>query len=331
MSVKWFGFGKFGVVAVAVLVVPVLHACSDSEGDAEPPATTAASVPVADSAEPSIAASPPDASSAPSPDPPPIGTGPAPSPDPPPMGTEPDVAGTTGAVVVPAGASPIPDEMCDDGQVPQAAAYDLDDGAFRWVSCTDGKAYRYVREVTADAVYVQGGETIALDPTDGHVLTDAPALPVGEISETGLVEVDGVFVSGGQEGPISVSDASGDLLWSQSGRWVYDDVWAIDDGAVFAIENVPLLRLVAYQLETGDIRWEYSGDPYTEGLWPWHAQDGRLYTAWDNLQVRDTRTGDLIWRTTYPVSANQDLRLAGVKADDQAVYVGFGTAASGGD
>jgi outer membrane protein assembly factor BamB len=267
-----------------------------------------------------------------------MGTGPVPSPDPPPMGTEPADADTTGASMVPAGASPIPDEMCHDGQVPQAAAYDLDDGTFRWVSCTDGNAYRYVREVTADAVYVQStapeGGVIALDPADGHVLTDAPALPVGAIPETGLVEVDGLFVSGGQEGPISVSDASGDLSWSRSGRWVYDDVWAIDDGAVFAIENVPLLRLVAYELETGDVRWEYSGDPYNEGLWPWHAQDGRLFTAWDNLQVRDTQTGDLIWRTTYPsypLSANQDLRLAGVKADDQAVYVGFGTAASGGD
>jgi outer membrane protein assembly factor BamB len=129
---------------------------------------------------------------------------------------------------------------------------------------------------------------------------------------------------------VSASTADGTELWTQPGVWVYSNVSAIDDGAVFAVErDVP--RLVAYEVATGQIRWEYAGDPYSEGLWPWHAEEGRLFTVWTNLQVRDTGTGDLLWKTSYPPSQNPDLRMAGVDADDEAVYVGFGTARSGGD
>ena len=236
--------------------------------------------------------------------------------------------------------SPAPDAMCDNGQVPQAAAYDLEDGSFRWASCTDGNAYRSVRAVTDDAVYVDvsdgtsGGQTIALDPADGSVLADAPTLPPSTPTPPGAIEVDGLTVTGGQDDPVTVSDANGNQLWTQPGIWAYDDVYAIDDGAVFAVERGPELavpRLVAYELATGEIRWEYSGDPYREGLWPWHAEDGRLFTVWENLQVRDTGTGDLVWNTSYPPSQNPALRLAGVDADDDAVYVGFGTESSGGD
>ncbi|MET0661913.1 MAG: PQQ-binding-like beta-propeller repeat protein, partial [Ilumatobacteraceae bacterium] len=237
------------------------------------------------------------------------------------------------------GASPSPDEMCEVGQVPQAAAYDLDDGSFRWASCADGNAYRSVRAVTDDAVYVEEvggtaqGDTIALDPADGSVLADAPELPPGARVPTGPIEVDGLTVSGGQDDPVAVRGANGES-WTQPGTWAYDNVWAIDDDAVFAVERgngFDSSRLVAYELATGDIRWEYVGDPYAEGLWPWHAEEGRLFTVWNNLQVRDTGSGDLLWKTSYPPSQNPDLRMAGVDADDEAVYVGFGSAASGGD
>ena len=233
------------------------------------------------------------------------------------------------------GASPAPDEMCEVGQVPQAAAYDLDDGSFRWASCADGNAYRSVRAVTDDAVYVRGPDLIALDPTDGSVLVDAPDLPPSAVPPPGAIEVDGLTVSGGQDDPVSVRDTNGEL-WTQPGTWAYDDVWAIDDDAVFAVERggggAPnSVRLVAYELATGDIRWEYAGDPYAEGLWPWHAEDGRLFTVWNNLQVRDTGSGELLWKTSYPPSQNPDLRMAGVDADDEAVFVGFATAPSGGD
>jgi outer membrane protein assembly factor BamB len=232
--------------------------------------------------------------------------------------------------------SPPPDAMCADGLVPQAAAFDVDDGSFRWASCAEGAAYRYVRAVTDDAVYVLrsdgagGGEVVALDPTDGSVVTDAPEPPPVEPGPPGPVVVDGLTVNGGQDDPVTVRDADGAELWSQPGVWTYDDVAAIDDGAVFAFERDES-RLVAYELLTGDIRWEYPGDPYAEGLWPWHAADGRVFTAWDNLQVRDTGSGELLWTTSYPPSQHTVWRIAGVAADDDAVYVGFGTEASGGD
>lgn len=232
--------------------------------------------------------------------------------------------------------SPAPDEMCADGLVPDAAAFDLDDGSFRWASCVEGEAYRSVRAVTDDAVYVLhgdgagGGEVIALDPSDGSVLTDAPALSPSEPGSSQSLAIDGLTVNGGQDDPVTVRDEAGAELWSQPGVWTYDDVAAIDDGAVFAFERDES-RLVAYELATGDIRWEYVGDPYAEGLWPWHAEDGRVFTAWNNLQVRDTGSGELLWATSYPPSQNQVWRIAGVGVDDDAVYVGFGTEASGGD
>ncbi|MET0907943.1 MAG: PQQ-binding-like beta-propeller repeat protein [Ilumatobacteraceae bacterium] len=246
-----------------------------------------------------------------------------------------DSDGDTESAAPSVAVSPPLDEMCGDGQVPQAVAYDLDDGSFRWASCAEGNAYRSVRAVTDDAVYVQsstgasGGETLALDPANGRVLIDAPALPPVQSSGPSI-EVDGFTVTGGQDDPTTVSDADGNELWSQPGVWVYDDVWAIDDGAVFAFERESS-RLVAYELESGEIRWEYAGDPYAEGLWPWHAEDGRVYTMWNNVQVRDAGTGDLRWATAYPPPPNPDWRLSGVDADSEAVYVGVGTAASSGD
>ena len=237
--------------------------------------------------------------------------------------------------------------MCENGQVPQALAYDLNDGTLRWVSCTDGQAYRSVQAVTDDAVYVDvtartptGVETVALDPADGTILADAPPPPTTRTSSESPVDVDGYQVSGSQEGPTQGAASDGTPIWTQPGVWAYDNVWAIDDGAVFAVErgmsaDQPT-RLVAYEIPTGEIRWEYIGDPYGEGLWPWHAEDGRLYTLWGNVQVRDTGTGELIWSTPYPVPTPTSPptsigRFAGVDIDDQAVYVGFATEASGGD
>jgi outer membrane protein assembly factor BamB len=225
--------------------------------------------------------------------------------------------------------------MCATGEVPQAAAFALDDGTLRWVSCTTGEAFRMVQAVTDDAVYVFSGpeQVVALDPDDGTVLADAPPAPTPDsMSQSGghaPIEVDGFQVTGGQDDPVRVSGSDGSN-WSQPGVWVYDDVWAIDDGAVFAVEREGS-RLVAYQLEDGEVRWSYTGDPYGEGLWPWLAEDGRLFTMWSNLQVRDTATGDLLWRTEYPPPTNPAQRLAGIATDDDTVYVGFGTAASGGD
>lgn len=249
--------------------------------------------------------------------------------------------------------SPIPDEMCSDGQVPQAAAYDLDDGSFRWASCTDGDAFRMVHASTDEAVYVLDTSertndfpyhrVVALDPDDGSVLTDAPEPPTPEVTaEPGQVfriPVDGLTVTGGQDDSVSVYNADGTVRWNQPGTWVYDDVWAIDDGVVFAIsyrepETAGIVfpaRLIAYELETGEIRWDHLGDATREGLDPWLAENGRVFTVGQNLEVRDTGTGEVLWTTSYPRSQHPNLRLIGVDVNDDAVYVGFATAFGEGD
>ncbi len=116
------------------------------------------------------------------------------------------------------------------------------------------------------------------------------------------------------------------------GVWAYDNVWAIDDGAVFAFEH-EASRLVAYEVDTGDVRWSQEGDPYREGLWPFYAVDSRVYTLWSNLQVRSTADGELLWSTDYPAEEMEDvgLRMTGVDTDGENVFVSFATEASGGD
>jgi hypothetical protein len=84
---------------------------------------------------------------------------------------------------VPIITEPAPDEMCDQGSVPQAAAYDFDDVSFLWVSCAEEAAWRTVRAVTDDAVYIETGtshEVTALDPETGEVLSEEPQPPPRE-------------------------------------------------------------------------------------------------------------------------------------------------------
>jgi hypothetical protein len=140
-----------------------------------------------------------------------------------------------------------------------------------------------------------------------------------------------IVIIGGQDDSIRATSTDG-TLWSQPGVWTYDDVWAIDDGAVFAFEN-EVSRLVAYEVETGDARWAHAGDPYREGLWPFYAVDERLYTLWSNIQVRSTVDGALRWRTDYPVEEMEGagLRMTGVDTDGTSVFVSFSVQASGGD
>jgi hypothetical protein len=239
---------------------------------------------------------------------------------------------------VPIVTEPEPDEMCDQGSVPQAAAYDVDDGTFRWVSCTDERAWRTVRAVTDDAVYIQTGDLqalTALDPSSGDVLSQPPhpppLPPEGDPGAPAVIEVDGVRVNGEQITGVWVTDASGVRLWSRPGGWVYDDVWAIDDGAVFAVEQGR--DLVAYDLQTGNVRWAHRGDPYAEGLWPWHAEGQRLYTMWGNLQVRSTVDGAVIWATQYQWEGEPtgSVRMSGVGINGDSVFIAFASEPSGGD
>jgi outer membrane protein assembly factor BamB len=234
--------------------------------------------------------------------------------------------------------------MCSGGSAPQVVAYEFDSGGVEWVSCTDEIGYRSLLPVAEGVVYVatysQGvpSKVTALDAATGEPIDDAPPPPPARgavegrpyTGQPGRVEVGDITVIGGQDDGVRAISADG-TLWSQPGVWSYDDVWAIDDGAVFAVEDYS--RLVAYEVETGDVRWSHEGDPHREGLWPFYAVDGRLYTLWSNLQVRSTADGELLWRTDYPVEEMEDvgLRMTGVDTDGTSVFVSFATEGSGGD
>ena len=90
-------------------------------------------------------------------------------------------------------------------------------------------------------------------------------------------------------------------------------------------------RLVAYELESGEVRWDYQGDVTREGLDPWRAENGQVFTLGANLEVRDTDTGEVVWKTSYPKSQHPNLRILGADADDDTLYVGFATAFGSGD
>jgi outer membrane protein assembly factor BamB len=238
-----------------------------------------------------------------------------------------------------------PSSTCSEGSAPQVVAYEFDSGGVEWVSCTAETGYRSLLPVADGVVYVatysQGvpSNVTALDAATGEPIDDAPPPPLARGTVEGRpytgqparVEVGDITVIGGQDDGVRAISADG-TLWSRPGVWSYDDVWAIDDGAVFAFER-EASRLVAYEVDTGDVRWAHEGDPYREGLWPFYAVDGRLYTLWSNLQVRSTADGELLWRTEYPAEEMEavGLRMTGVDTDGTSVFVSFATEASGGD
>ncbi len=239
---------------------------------------------------------------------------------------------------------PLPKSMCPESSAPQVVAYEFDGNGVAWVSCTDEIGYRSLLPMADGVVYVTTydsgavDEVTALDATTGEPIDDAPPPPTqrGTVEgqpytgRPGRVEVGDITIVGGQDDGVRAIWSDG-TLWSQPGVWTYDNVWAIDDGAVFAVEEYS--TLVAYEVETGDVRWSYEGDPYREGLWPFYAVDDRLYTLWSNLQVRSTADGELQWRTDYPAEEMEatGLRMSGVDTDGTNVYVSFATEASAGD
>lgn len=241
---------------------------------------------------------------------------------------------------------PAPSTWCDGETVPQAVAYGADGEGVRWVSCADEPDYRSLLPVTDGVLYVAEygsgviTEWTALDAATGEPIDDAPPPPPSRSETEGTqrmgqparVDLGDVTIIGGQDDPTRATFADGREGWTQPGVWTYDDVWAIDDDAVFAFEHESS-RLVAYEIETGEVRWAVEGDPYAEGLWPWHAADGRLFTAWSNLQVRSTSDGELVWRTGYPAPAMGEPgpRISGVETDGTSVFVSFATEPSAGD
>ena len=106
---------------------------------------------------------------------------------------------------------------------------------------------------------------------------------------------------------------------------VYDDAWAVGNGAVFAVEQP---ALVAYEVATGDVRWRRD---LAEYLWPWHATGEWLLVMWNNLQVAATDDGSVLWDTAYPETPTGFPRMMGRLANSDSVFVSFTSESSGGD
>jgi outer membrane protein assembly factor BamB len=229
--------------------------------------------------------------------------------------------------------------LCAAPEAPHVIAFDRSSGDVRWVACGEEAGYRYLEQVRDGIVYVLHVEQpdpnwySAFDAGGGHLITDAPP-PPPRIRTT---IVDGVKISGGQDDPTSARDANGRVLWSQPGHWVYDDVAAIDDGAVFALEYLDAggSQLVAYEIDTGELRWSTPGDsdPVPWELSPWVADDGQLFAGWTNVHVRNTTDGTPIWSTDWPTIGARlpTVHISGLAVDDDTVYVGIVTELGPGD
>ena len=234
--------------------------------------------------------------------------------------------------------------LCAAPEAPHVIAFDRASGDVRWVACGEEPGFRYLEQVSDGIVYVtSSGRYSAFDAVGGHLITDAPPPPprigpTGQPGQPATTVVDGVTISGGQDDPTSASDANGRVLWSQPGHWVYDDVAAIDDGAVFALEFLDAggSQLVAYEIDTGELRWSTPGDsdPVPFELSPWAADDGQLFAGWTNVHVRNTTDGTPIWSTDCPTivaGAPSPVHISGLAVDDDTVYVGITTELGGGD
>jgi hypothetical protein len=243
---------------------------------------------------------------------------------------------------------PSPGEMCDGTEQPALAAYAREDGELRWFVCSSEPVRRDVRGASDDIVWL--GVTrqrpfeqtmVAYDASDGQELPaggpeeERPEPPPPGTGEPTLVVVDGIRIEGGQDEPTTAFDEKSDeQLWTQPGSPPYDDVWAIGDGAVFVVDGNLSAgggRIVAYELDSGEMRWERSEiDPYgAEVGWPWHVDGDELFTIWSNLAVLSTTDGSTRWGTDYPVAELP--RMTGVRANDDSVFVAFSSQASGGD
>ena len=240
---------------------------------------------------------------------------------------------------------PSPAEMCAEGGEPALAAYDRATGEYQWSVCSQDPLYRIITGVSDEAVHLDliaqnsgSVDTIAYSMADGSEISAAPpasdaADPVVTFSPEGIasVEVDGIRLVSGQDDPTSAFDVgTGEQLWTAPGSLAYDDVWAVGDGAIYVMDlsDPAGPRLIAYEIASGDVRWER---PAARGdvVWPWTASDDELFAMWTNLDVMSTEDGTTIWRTNYPPT--QFPRMTGVAANDDTVFVASSSIPSGGD
>ncbi len=190
---------------------------------------------------------------------------------------------------------PAPSEMCTAPQVPVIANYDLVSGDHRWHVCGDPEPWYSLEAATVDTVYVGASFNlaepivIALDAATGveqwrgdldrmnEELPEDAARPISDPPT-----IDGVALTGGQDDPLVATDAAtGTELWRNDDHLVYDDVWAVGDGAVYMNHQTGSeSTVVAYELTTGDIRWERS---LGEESYPWWFDGERVFSSWTNV------------------------------------------------
>lgn len=237
---------------------------------------------------------------------------------------------------------PSPSEMCPVGEYPIAAAYDLETGAFRWVTC-DVSPDMHVAVAASDSdvwlmiPYPQ--QAIRIDARSGDIeetmpgeLRDVPADADRAREEPPATAQ--VRVGGGQDDPLVGFDQStGRELWRAEGIPVYDDVWAYDDGAVYVRlseirDGVPGSWMVAYEIASGAEKWRTEADA---SGWPWHVAGDRLFAMWFDLVVLDVENGNVVWRTSFGEPAAGFPRMFGAVANDDIVVVSFTSVGAGGD
>jgi outer membrane protein assembly factor BamB len=234
---------------------------------------------------------------------------------------------------------PTSQEMCAPGQTPALAAYERRTGAYQWSTCTPvADERRDVVDATSDAVSLRtidysnsGPRTITVvDARTGATRSTSADPSVGETRPT--LCVDGVCISGGQDDPMVATDAKTQkVLWTQpDAHPVYDDIWAVGDGAVYAIHSPrgAAPTLAAYEIRTGRTRWRRSVAPYTDAA-PWLVRNGVLFSIWNNLTLVSTADGSVLWHTAFPMA--EFPRVTGVRANADQVFVAFSPIASDGD
>ena len=159
-------------------------------------------------------------------------------------------------------------------------------------------------------------------PPNEHPQDPAPDTAIGPV-------VAGMALFGGQDKPfVAIDAATGEQRWTGTGSPPYDNVWAVDDGAVYLVEDG---ELVAHDLASGAVRWR---QPQGEGyVWPWIADGGTVFSMWWNLEARAADTGVVRWSTEYPTasSATGGQRMVSAVSNAASVFVGLTDGTVGGD
>ncbi len=238
---------------------------------------------------------------------------------------------------------PAPSEMCTAPEVPVLAAYDVVAGDHRWHVCGDPEPWYSLEAATDDTVYVGASFdfaapiVIALDAATGveqwrgdldrlnEELPDDAARPTSDPPT-----IDGVALTGGQDDPLVAADiASGTELWRNDDHLVYDDVWAVGDGAVFMNHQTGAeSTVVAYEVTTGDVRWEQE---LGMEAYPWWVDGERVFASWTNVASMSTVDGSVFWITDYPQTETGFPAPRAVITNDTSAFVSFASGFGSGD